>query len=422
MHELVFVKALQFTACLTGTAWGRYQTLWYNAMGLSPMQNGLLRTVGLSAKLMAGPIWGVMSDRTGKPGLMLVGSALSCAVCLECLRHSWAYSSMAILVMLKVLRSGGNGVGTLVDIITLQIIAVNKREGYGLQRLWTCLAWGVGSALSGYLIDVFGFGAMFLWTYGGTFLLCTLLMLRQAPSPTPTLSPLSHTEQAYPDRQPPACGSFTSSQNGPAIKIERVSYRRLVGPLWPVLLGGVLQGVAMALVEQILFLQLEIEFHVSKAFIGNLTLVGTLTELPCFAFSEQLIARYGHRRLLLCSQATLALRLVLMSQITPGLLVLIQCLHGPCFALFWSTIVDSVNKMAPEGTKGTAQSLLSTMYFVVGAGMGSTMWGAVYQSYGAATTYLLGLIALLLSAGLVAAGHRPQLHTNGEKLKPECPV
>ena len=71
---------------------------------------------------------------------------------------------------------------------------------------------------------------------------------------------------------------------------------------------------------------------------------------------------------------------------------------------------------------GTAQSLLSTMYFVVGAGMGSTMWGAVYQSYGAATTYLLGLIALLLSAGLVAAGHRPQLHTNGEKLKPECPV
>jgi len=54
------------------------------------------------------------------------------------------YSHFWLLLLLKVTRSGANGTGTLVDIITLKVVSGTK-EGYGNQRLWTAVAWGVGS-------------------------------------------------------------------------------------------------------------------------------------------------------------------------------------------------------------------------------------------------------------------------------------
>ena len=47
---------------------------------------------------------------------------------------------------------GSNATGTLVDIITLRLVS-GTGEGYGGQRLWTAVAWGVGSVAVGYALD-----------------------------------------------------------------------------------------------------------------------------------------------------------------------------------------------------------------------------------------------------------------------------
>ena len=46
--------------------------------------------------------------------------------------------------LLELVRSGSNGAGTLVDILTLQLVK-GSGQSYGSQRLWTAVAWGVGS-------------------------------------------------------------------------------------------------------------------------------------------------------------------------------------------------------------------------------------------------------------------------------------
>ena len=51
-------------------------------------------------------------------------------------------SSFWALCALKVVKSGCNGVGTLVDVVTMSAIGSGE---YGPQRLMNAIAWGVGS-------------------------------------------------------------------------------------------------------------------------------------------------------------------------------------------------------------------------------------------------------------------------------------
>lgn len=101
----------------------------------------------------------------------------------------------------------------------------------------------------------------------------------------------------------------------------------------------------------------------------------------------------------------LVFRLLLLSTVSvesSGAVVVIQMLHGPCFACFWIAAVDYANTSAPQGMEGTAQSLVSTCMYIVGPGIGSVVWSYIYQSYGAPVAYICG--ASVAAANAVALG------------------
>ena len=105
------------------------------------------------------------------------------------------------------------------------------------------------------------------------------------------------------------------------------------------------------------------------------------------------------------SLQALMLRLMLLSRVTlesSGNIVFIQVLHGACFACFWIAAVDYANNAAPQGMKGTAQSLLSTCMYIVGPGIGSVIWSYIYQIYGAPVAYICG--AAVAAANALAIG------------------
>eukprot|EP01047_Picozoa_sp_COSAG01_P071908 COSAG01_NODE_11292_length_1965_cov_1.444266_1_plen_99_part_00 len=79
----------------------------------------------------------------------------------------------------------------------------------------------------------------------------------------------------------------------------------------------------------------------------------------------------------------------------------IQTLHGVCFVFFWIAIVEHAQRIASTSTLATAQSLVSTCYYVLGAGVGSLLWGFVYQQYGALVAYRAGAACSLFNAHLV---------------------
>eukprot|EP00658_Telonema_sp_P-2_P036605 TRINITY_DN26441_c0_g2_i3.p1 TRINITY_DN26441_c0_g2~~TRINITY_DN26441_c0_g2_i3.p1 ORF type:complete len:257 (+),score=56.16 TRINITY_DN26441_c0_g2_i3:1-771(+) len=232
---------------------------------------------------------------------------------------------------------------------------------------------------------MYGYNAIFVWTYTGALLLCVLLWAIPM-SATPS-SPMLRAKER-------------SKRTGQ-------SSMQLLQKLWRIVVVATMYGCAMTLCEHIMFLQLDRQFRVSKVFVGYVTIVGTATELPVFWFSQRLIQRFGHQRLLLFSHAMMILRLLLLSQLGDGYqhtVFFIQALHGFCFALFWSAMVDATFKLAPVHLKGTSQSLLSTAYYVVGPAVGSPGWGALYQWTGRAAPAYFGGV-MLVGASMVGVSH-----------------
>ncbi|KAJ1451393.1 hypothetical protein M885DRAFT_499625 [Pelagophyceae sp. CCMP2097] len=116
------------------------------------------------------------------------------------------------------------------------------------------------------------------------------------------------------------------------------------------------------------------EFGASKSLMGFVTLCGTVAEYPCYLHSQQLLRRYGPCRLLKVAHALMILRLVALSLVTPQsasiALPLLQLLHGPCFALAWTSAVEWASAASPRHLLATSQSVLSACYYVVGSGLG----------------------------------------------------
>eukprot|EP00613_Pedinella_sp_CCMP2098_P083044 CAMPEP_0171991978 /NCGR_PEP_ID=MMETSP0993-20121228/277707_1 /TAXON_ID=483369 /ORGANISM="non described non described, Strain CCMP2098" /LENGTH=453 /DNA_ID=CAMNT_0012645017 /DNA_START=509 /DNA_END=1870 /DNA_ORIENTATION=- len=174
--------------------------------------------------------------------------------------------------------------------------------------------------------------------------------------------------------------------------------------LGPFLVVVMCYSISMVLVETFMMVQLDRDYHSSKQFIGTLTLVGMVTQIPTFHYSSSLIGQFGHRRLFQVAHAILFLRLLAMAALVnernynPTLLVL-QLSHGGCFALTWAVAVDFSSRAAPPGLAATCQAATSTAYFVVGSGVGSVLWSYAYDAFGgrAGPAYTLGALVVLFS-------------------------
>ena len=77
--ELVWIKALHALSCLSSVAWGRYQVVYLNSLGLSPSRIGVLRAAGLAAKFFTIPLWGAWQDVSPTSVAPALASVASCA-------------------------------------------------------------------------------------------------------------------------------------------------------------------------------------------------------------------------------------------------------------------------------------------------------------------------------------------------------
>eukprot|EP01047_Picozoa_sp_COSAG01_P063294 COSAG01_NODE_8177_length_2890_cov_1.147976_4_plen_246_part_01 len=170
------------------------------------------------------------------------------------------------LLLLKALRSGANATGTLVDVVTLRIVS-GTGENYGKQRLWTSVAWGVGSVAAGYAIDAYGFDAIFVWYYAFTGLTLVLLLACPFGGADSTCEASSRDGSASdscctgPVETIEAIRSFIVAPAGAAKQSPRTvgggggdAFRRFLGCI-------VVASVVMSLLEGIVFLQMERDFH-----------------------------------------------------------------------------------------------------------------------------------------------------------------
>lgn len=313
-------------------------------------------------------------------------------VFLEALRRYAAVLSFGYVLVLRTAWSIANAGSPIVDAMVAQL-AHRSKEGYGRQRLWGSVAWAVMTLSVGYLMDVYGTDAMFACTVLAKSLLILAIVYAIATT-TPRLHVPTSPLDAAPTPAPALIGGPTGESEGLGVYVRRTVHMLKACPLLTAVMATNLSfGFVTVILDNVTSMQAERDFKMSRTLNGLMSTVGIVCSVPCFFFSENLIARYGHFALLLGAQIVALVQLVLHSLVTAEtawLMVPICLLKGAVFSLGWSSSVEFLQLSVDPHLVSTAQTMLLWSFFTVGGGLGNIFWSAFYQAAAGPATYLAG--------------------------------
>ncbi|MCX8066339.1 MAG: MFS transporter, partial [Anaerolineae bacterium] len=164
--------------------------LYYQEIGLTGTQIGLLAGLFPLLSWVSAPAWGALADRTGQHRLLLgvmIGGAIGFALILPVLR-----TFLGLILVVALFSFFFAPIMPVVDNITLQTLETRK-ESYGQIRLWGAVGWGVAAPIVGQLAESGGILWSF-WAYaallgfGLLFVLCIPSVQRKGPSSRGSLS------------------------------------------------------------------------------------------------------------------------------------------------------------------------------------------------------------------------------------------
>jgi len=351
-----------------------FLVLHYAELGLSGRQIGLLAGIPPGLILVGASIWGAVADATQRHkqilSLAIVGTLAFVALLSSVAAFYYLIPVVACLAIFQA------PIVPLVDNSVMEMLG-ERKDRYGKIRLWGAVGWGIAGPIAGHLVEQFGLQ----WSFHAYLALLAVCLLVAA------YLPVAHVNIG---------GGFWSGLR------TLISDRQ-----WLLfLLIAFASGAGLAVVHHYLFLYME-DLEASRSTMGLALTVGTVSEMAVFYFSDRLLRRWGRRRLLIFSMLAGASRVAAYSVIeSPGLVLAVQLLHGPSFALLWVAGVSYANALAPPGLGATAQGLFLGVNFGLGGAAGALAGGALYESVGPMLMYRWAGVWLVAGAAAFAVASR----------------
>jgi len=397
-RRLKVAKILSFSSGASMVAWNKFSTLWLLSVGLTPAQTGVLKSVGLVAKAICQPAWAAIADLKVParihPSLESVSShftaVLSTVVSLimmEALRRNARFLGFRQILLLRTIWAVTNAGGQLVDALVAQL-SHRTKEGYGKQRLWGSVSWGCMSFIAGVLIDRFGLEALFAYTYVAriTLLACIVLaMVDWAAGSAEASGEAQYDSEKGMSKQPENLSSSAYFNRMVITVRERPQLAAL-------LTTTLVHGFTMVVSDNVVSMQMDRDFHMSRSLNGLTAAMGVLASVPSFWYSSLLISKYGHFAIIMLAQGLSVSMYVLHAWVTKEYSILIlpiTAIKGAVVGLQWSTSVDLMQSSVDQSLTTMAQTLLGWFYYTIGGGVGFIFWSACYQHLGASDTYWL---------------------------------
>ncbi len=365
------------------TAFGIFMTfgnVYFRSIGLKGAELGLINTFAPLMGMFGAPVWGMLSDRSRNPRLLLGIAAVGGAAAM--LAMSFADSLVRITAAIAVYMLFASAFVPLLDSMNLGLLGANH-DRYGRQRMWGSIGFIFGSWVFGFVLQQAGLHALFFGAAAG--LLCMLPGLALLNVQKPPSQPVPWSGYAYFLRQP----------------------RWLLFALIVAVIGIVNNAMVNYLG---IFIK---EMNGGEALIGASAALGVVTELPVMYYSSYLLRRFGSRGLIGMGLSFFALRMLLYGIIpSPEWVLPIALLHGFTFSPYWVGSVSYASELAPENLKATAQGMLM---FVVGlAGVvGSPINGGMYDLMGSARLFLVNGILAVIALVVLGVGARKRAVRTG---------
>jgi len=347
-----------------------FVVLYYQGLGFTGVQIGLLVGMGPLITLFSAPLWTGLADATRKHRLIMSLATLAGAMTLSLIPMLKAF--VPVLVVVVLFRISTAPVMPFADNATMVMLA-DEKEMYGRVRLGGTIGYGMAALIAGVLVQSYGLRFAF-WACAILFLAMFVVSQRLIYGQVRTNRPAADGIRAL-----------------------------LTNPRWLLLLIlAFASGSTLAVLNNYLFPTMRV-LGADESTMGLVLTVGTLSEIPILFFANRLLKRLKPYGLLMLSMVVTGLRMVLLAASrTPGFVLFIQLLNGLSFPTMWVAGVSYADEHAPAGMGATAQGLLSAAFSGFGMAVGGFIGGPLLASIGGHGLYLSFGAAVLVITAVVA--------------------
>lgn len=351
-----------------------YAALYYDYLGFSGIELGVLVALPAALTALTGPVWGAFADARALHRAFLQTVPLIAAVVALVLSQVTGY--LPFLVILGLMAFALVPVPSLWDSYA---VSAADRGGASFSILRTfgslgfmAMVLATGALMSG------GMSNRFLFAYAVAHLLtwASTLML-------------------------PRLG-----ERRPRRLFDGISAVRRQKPYLLLLVVAYMIATGMSTFNNFLGIHID-GLGGGTGILGVAFAAAALSELPVFAFGTRIMSRLGASRMVTIALMFYILRFVLLTMApTAEWIVLAQLFHGVSFAMFLVASVNLAHRLVGAENAATAQALLGSMSFGFGNITGALVGGALLDVIGTRWLYTGVIVILVIALTVYVLGNR----------------
>ena len=352
-----------------------FVVLFYQQLGFSGAQIGLLAGMAPLITLVSAPLWTGTADATQRHRLLMSLAIAGAAVGALVFPSLRALGPVVVLLVLFSFFTAP--IVSFSDSATLNLLA-GQKDQYGRVRLGGTFGWGIAALVAGIAVQAYGLKVAF-WGYAALMFMALLV-----------------------------CQRFVFSRAATGVSLRGGVRALMANRRWVLFLAlAFVGGVGFAAVNTYLFAYMQ-ELNASKTTMGLALTLSTVAELPVLFFADRLLRRFRAHGLFVLAMVMTGVRLLLYAAVSaPAGILVFQLLNGLTFPAAWVGGVTYADENAPPGMSATAQGLFSAMVFGFGAAAGGFLGGLLLASIGGRRMYLVvGLIVLVSTAVITLVERR----------------
>jgi len=349
-----------------------YVVLYYQELGFSGTQIGLLTGITPLITLVSAPFWTGLADTTRRHRLILGIVLLIGSVILAVLPLLRVFLPVFLLIIGLNLLLGP--VNSFSDSASMTMLG-EKKELFGRVRLGGTLGYGVFAILSGTIVQNLGLRAAF-WVSAGV-MFAAFIVSRKL--------------------------EFSTVES---VRVEGGGLHSLLkNPRWiGFLVLAFAGGLSVAGLNSYILPYMG-EIGSSELLMGIALAFGTVFEIPVLFFGDRLLKKLKPWRLYTLSLVLSGIRFLLYAANPfPAAVLAIQMLNGLTFPIMWVAGVAYADEIAPEGFRTTAQGIFSAFVVGIGNAVGSFLGGILLPVLGGRGVFLVlgsGILLFLILGTLL---------------------
>ena len=346
---LLVMRVLYFLFFAGVGAYWPFINVYFNEIGLTGTQIGMVNTLSPLVGIIAATIWGMLNDRLGNPRLLLLMAGPGNIIAALLLASGNSFGLIVLFAGLLALFN--SAIQPLMDNTTMRLLG-DQAGRYGRYRVAGSFGFIIVSFLIGYLLAQTGLKMLF-YVYA---IIMAVFVLAASRLP---IQPIRLAGSLW--------GGLSQMVRQPAWLLFAVS----VTLLW-ISNNGTMNFIGITIRGM----------GGSDALIGLVSMMAAVSEIPIMLSGSWLLRRVGHTLLLSLAFILFTVRGILLALMpSPEWAVGISLLAGLSFASFWLSAVAYANESAPDHLKSTAQGLLFSILNIANMG-GSMSSGWLFDQVG----------------------------------------